>query len=120
MPQTPANIYEAVFGDSDKQNDTTVAAVDLGSKGESVSYAQLKRVVDVARTTTNIEAGENVALVMPNSMELIVGLLAMWAQGAATVPLNPSYTAVEFKVRNGRALSSDGQQADHNCIGSFR
>lgn len=120
MPQTPANIYDAVFSDSDTHNDTSIAAVDLGRQSESVSYAHLKHVVDVARTTTSIRTGENVALVMPNSLELIVGLLAIWAQGAATAPLNPSYTAVEFKVRHSRAQSSNAQQANPNPSGSFR
>lgn len=107
MPQTSANIYEAVFSNPDTQDGTSVAAVDLGRQDESVSYAQLRRVVDMARTTTGIRAGENVALVMPNSLELIVGLLATWAQGAATAPLNPSYTAAEFRVRSPDLRSMD-------------
>lgn len=120
MPQPPSNIYEAVFGDSDSQNDKTVAAIDVGRQSESVGYAQLKRIVDVVRTTTAIKAGENVALVMRNSLELIVGLLTTWAQGAATAPLNPSYTAVELKVCEFRAQRGERQQADHDPTGPFR
>jgi acyl-CoA synthetase (AMP-forming)/AMP-acid ligase II len=120
MPQTPANIYEAVFGNSDTQDDVRVATVDLGRQVKSVSYAQLKHVVDATRATTGIKAGENVALVMPNSLELIVGLLATWAEGAATAPLNPSYTAVEFRVRNSEPQSSNEKQADTKFPGSFR
>lgn len=106
MPQNPMNIYEAVFGDCRGCDDTAVAAVDLGKDGESVSYADLRRLVDIARTTIDIKAGESVGLVMSNSLELIIGLLATWAQGAATAPLNPAYTAVEFKVGDARSSTS--------------
>ncbi|KAF2207335.1 hypothetical protein CERZMDRAFT_17344, partial [Cercospora zeae-maydis SCOH1-5] len=38
-----------------------------------------------------------VALLMPNSPALIIGLLALWADGAAAVPLNPAYTPTELE-----------------------
>ncbi|KAH8664611.1 hypothetical protein BX600DRAFT_362760, partial [Xylariales sp. PMI_506] len=63
----------------------------------TVTYAQLRDIVDSTRARVNISSGERVALVMPNSLELIVGLLSVWAQGAAAAPLNPSYTSAEFK-----------------------
>jgi long-subunit acyl-CoA synthetase (AMP-forming) len=112
MPQTPTNVYEAIFGALDGQHDgKAVAVIDLDKDSEPVSYAQLKRTVDVTRATMGVKSGENVALVMPNSLELIVGLLATWAQGAATAPLNPSYTSVEFKVgianKNGGAYPAN-------------
>lgn len=95
MPSTTSNIYEAVFAG---QNDAAIAAIDLGKGSDPVTYARLQAHVNSARTASAIKAGDKVALVMPNSLELIVGLLAAWAQGAATAPLNPAYTSVEFRV----------------------
>jgi acyl-CoA synthetase (AMP-forming)/AMP-acid ligase II len=87
------NIYEAIFGDaSGRHNDeTAVAALDLGKSNDPITYAQLQGLVGGLRVSSAIEVGEKVALVMPNSLELVVGLFATWAQGAATAPLNPSY-----------------------------
>ena len=99
------NIYQAVFGEASGHDSTSaVAAVDLGKSKDPITYAQLQSHVDGLRASSTIQAGEKVALVMPNSLELVVGLFATWAQGAATVPLNPSYTAIEFKVSNTHAL----------------
>ncbi|KAH9909149.1 hypothetical protein F4778DRAFT_776311 [Xylariomycetidae sp. FL2044] len=94
----PRNIYEAFFGDEEGRGvSSAVAAVDLGKDGNAVTYAELRARVDAARATAHIEDGDKVALVMPNSLELVVGLLACWAQGAATAPLNPAYTSTEFR-----------------------
>jgi len=98
---TANNIYEAVFGthaSGHDSNASAVAAVDLGKSNDHITYAQLRRHVDGLRASSAIGAGEKVALVMPNSLELVVGLFAVWAQGAATAPLNPAYTAIEFRV----------------------
>jgi long-chain acyl-CoA synthetase len=100
MTKVTNNIYEAVFGEAIGQHNkaSAVAAVDLGKSNDPITYAQLQSHVDGLRASSTIEAGEKVALVMPNSLELVVGLFATWAQGAATAPLNPSYTAIEFRV----------------------
>lgn len=88
------NIYGAAFSEASN----AIAALPLGDSGTPVTYAQLKNHVDALRGATSINAGDKVALVMPNSLELIIGLFAVWAQGAATAPLNPAYTSTEFKV----------------------
>jgi acyl-CoA synthetase (AMP-forming)/AMP-acid ligase II len=100
MAKVTNNIYEAVFGKASghDNNASAAAAVDLGKSNDPITYAQLRSHVDGFRAASAIRAGEKVALVMPNSLELVVGLFATWAQGAATAPLNPSYTAVEFRV----------------------
>jgi acyl-CoA synthetase (AMP-forming)/AMP-acid ligase II len=102
MIKTSNNIYEAVFGETSGRGNNTsaVAAIDLGKGNDPVTYAQLQSRVDGFRVSSAIKAGERIALVMPNSLELVVGLFATWAQGAATAPLNPAYTAIEFKVSN--------------------
>lgn len=100
MTVNNTNLYQAVFVDDSKRNNTneSIAAINLGREGSQVSYDQLRVLVDDARGTMHVGAGEKVALVMPNSLELIIGLLAVWAQGAAAAPLNPSYTSAELKV----------------------
>jgi acyl-CoA synthetase (AMP-forming)/AMP-acid ligase II len=103
------NIYSAVFSGvavKGRQNDSAVAMIDLARKeAAAVTYAQLKAIVDSLRGSSDIQTGENVVLVMPNSLDLMVTLLAVWAQGAAAAPLNPSYTVHEFKVQNSRNLN---------------
>ena len=100
MTKITNSIYEAVFGEASRHDNdpSPVAAIDLGKSNDPITYAQLQRHADDLRFTSAIEAGEKIALVMPNSLELVVGLFATWAQGAATAPLNPSYTAIEFRV----------------------
>lgn len=99
MERSTRNIYEAIFGDARQSHNTSsVAAIDLGKDGARVTYNELQSKVDGFRATANIKPGETIALVMPNSLELVVGLLASWAEGAATAPLNPAYTSVEFRV----------------------
>ncbi|KAH8743038.1 peroxisomal-coenzyme a synthetase [Diaporthe sp. PMI_573] len=93
------NIYSAVCSEvaGKGQDDSAVAVIDLARKEASVTYRQLKATVDSLRESSGIKAGENIVLVMPNSLDLVVALLAVWAQGAAAAPLNPSYTEHEFK-----------------------
>jgi acyl-CoA synthetase (AMP-forming)/AMP-acid ligase II len=101
MSQGANNIYEAVFGEANRRDNNStlaVAVVDLGKSNDPITYAQLQALVDNTRLSSAIKTGEKVALVMPNSLELVVGLFATWAQGAATAPLNPSYTSIEFRV----------------------
>ena len=99
------NLYQRIFQEPIKPDaGSAVAVVDVAKDGRQFSYAQLKRLVDNNRSSIPIEKGEKVALVMPNSLELIVGLLATWAQGGATAPLNPAYTSSEFQV--GSSINS--------------
>ena len=99
------NLYQRIFEEPIRPDaSSAIAVVDVAKDGRQVSYAQLKRLVDNYRSTIPIKAGEKVALVMPNSLELIVGLLATWAQGGATAPLNPAYTSSEFQV--GSSINS--------------
>lgn len=94
-----ANLYSGVFdGGSRSNSGSSIAVIDIDRQDGQISYGQLQGFVDAASGTTNIEADEKVALIMPNSLELIVGLFTVWAQGAAAAPFNPSFTSSEFKV----------------------
>ncbi|PPJ57874.1 hypothetical protein CBER1_00016 [Cercospora berteroae] len=91
------NLYSAIFDRNDEKRDKSQAIRSLGKSSAKSTYADLKHNVDALRCVADFQSQENVALVMPNSPELIVGLLALWADGAAAVPLNPAYTATEFE-----------------------
>jgi len=68
--------------------------------GETTTYAQLAGRVDVLAgrlATAGVGRGDRVALALPNSTELVEVLLAITALGAAAAPLNPAYTAEEFR-----------------------
>lgn len=93
------NIYNAVFEPSRvSYTGSSLAAIVLGNYERRFTYSQLKDVVETNRAATSVQPGEKIALVMPNSLELVIGLFTIWAQGAAAAPLNPAYTAVEFRV----------------------
>ncbi|CAK1359052.1 Peroxisomal-coenzyme A synthetase [Cercospora beticola] len=94
---TSTNLYDAVFRRNDGQSPENEAIRTLRGSAAKTTYNSLKGNVDFLRSVANFQSKENVALVMPNSPELIVGLLALWADGAAAVPLNPAYTAAEFE-----------------------
>ena len=105
---TSTNLYDAIFRRNDGQSPESEAIRTLGGSTATTTYTDLKENVDFLRSVANFQSKETVALVMPNSPELIVGLLALWADGAAAVPLNPAYTAAEFEV--------SAETADQNCV----
>jgi len=69
--------------------------------GDSVSFAELHEVVErVARQLAGagVEPGDAVALSLVNGPEIVLAFLAIVAAGAAAAPLNPGYTAAEFRA----------------------
>ncbi|HET8658340.1 MAG TPA: benzoate-CoA ligase family protein [Micromonosporaceae bacterium] len=84
--------------------------------GSSVSYADLSE--QVARTSDvlrglDVRAEERVVLVLPDSPELVVTLLAVLRVGAVAVPLNPALTgaALAYQVADSRARLAVGAGA---------
>nr|WHW29520.1 putative long-chain-fatty-acid--CoA ligase [uncultured bacterium] len=72
-------------------------AVVLGE--QRLSYGELARCVTVfARDlrALKIDAGCRVALLMNNSIDMVVAIFGVQAAGAQLVPLNPAYTAAEL------------------------
>lgn len=43
-----------------------------------------------------IGVGDTVAIMLPNSIELVIGILGAWRIGAAVTPVNPTFTAREL------------------------
>src|SRR5919206_3103257 len=68
--------------------------------GPGVTYGQLQsqiEAVTAALRAGGVQAGEPVAIVLPNSLEYLVAFLATtWARAIAA-PLNPGYKVEEFR-----------------------
>lgn len=82
-----------------ERNDGHPALVVPGS-GATVSYAELHEALHrVARELVGIgiAPGDAVAMSFPNGPEMVIAFLAIIAAGAAAAPLNPAYTADEFR-----------------------
>ncbi|NTW69724.1 MAG: long-chain fatty acid--CoA ligase [Chlorobiaceae bacterium] len=72
----------------------------LHFKGSVLSYGELERQSNMlagALRSLGIVKGDRVALVMPNSPQMVISELGIWKAGAIAVPMNPLYTAHEFE-----------------------
>lgn len=95
------------------QNPTKLAVVWRGSE---FTYGALDSAVAhhaAQLRAGGINAGDTIALMLPNSAHFIVGVLAAWANGNAVLPLNTGYKAEEIhlymqNVGAKAALVSDG------------
>lgn len=47
-------------------------------------------------TERGVGAGDVLAIMLPNSLELLIGILGAWRVGAAATPINPTFTAREL------------------------
>ncbi len=71
-------------------------AVAVRGRGQALTYGELAdRTHRLARYLTDLGVGaeSRVGLCLPRGVEMIVGMLAAWAAGAAFVPLDPDYPA---------------------------
>ena len=50
-------------------------------------------------TANGIGHGDVVGIMLPNSIELLIGMLGAWRVGAAVTPINPTFTAREFEYQ---------------------
>ena len=69
-------------------------------KGSTLSYGELERRSDAlaaALLSLGIGSGDRVALIMPNSPQMVIGELGIWKAGAIAVPMNPLYTVHELE-----------------------
>ncbi|MEI6652422.1 MAG: long-chain fatty acid--CoA ligase [Chlorobiaceae bacterium] len=69
-------------------------------KGVSLSYRELDRQSDAvagALLSLGLGIGDRVALIMPNSPQMIICELGIWKAGAIVVPMNPLYTVPELE-----------------------
>ena len=69
-------------------------------KGVSLSYRELEKQSDAlagALLLLGLGIGDRVALIMPNSPQMIISELGIWKAGAIAVPMNPLYTVLELE-----------------------
>ena len=63
-----------------------------------LTYAEVARRVDAVAeqfAAAGVGRGNVVAVMLPNQVELLLGLMAAWRLGAAATPVNPVFTANE-------------------------
>ncbi|NTW52235.1 MAG: long-chain fatty acid--CoA ligase [Chlorobiaceae bacterium] len=68
-------------------------------KGASFSYGELERMSNEfasALVSSGIRKGDRVALLLPNSPQMIIAEFGIWKAGAIAVPINPIYTDYEL------------------------
>jgi long-chain acyl-CoA synthetase len=105
-------LTEDLYAHAEERGDQT--AVVYGE--EHVSYAELlERVERLAEglAASGIEAGDPVALLLPNSTEFVVSFLAITGLGAVAVALNPQFKQEElaFYFRTSRVRAAIGDEA---------
>src|SRR5262245_58881002 len=68
--------------------------------GPEVTYGQLRRQIEAVTAALReggVQAGEPIAIVLPNTLEFLVAFLATtWARAVAA-PLNPAYKVEEYR-----------------------
>jgi long-chain acyl-CoA synthetase len=63
-----------------------------------LTYAEVAQRVEAAAeqfAAAGVGRGDVVAVMLPNQMELLLGLMAAWRLGAAATPVNPTFTPNE-------------------------
>ena len=78
------------------------------SNGE-LTYADVSRRVEAIAeqfTAMGVRAGDVVAVMLPNRVELLLALMAAWRNGAAATPINPMFTANEagYQIHDSGAV----------------
>lgn len=69
-------------------------------KGHAIPYGQLEGLVASFASGLihlGVQRGDRVALVMPNTPQLIFSMLGTWMAGAIAIPTNPLYTEHELE-----------------------
>ncbi len=89
----------------------------------SLTYGQFRQRVDVVAAQIRAEgvrAGDVVAVMLPNRLELVLVLFAAWRLGASATPVNPAFTSREAEhqlVDSGaRLLVNLGPEAPHGGL----
>jgi acyl-CoA synthetase (AMP-forming)/AMP-acid ligase II len=87
---------------------TTADQICMRDADTELTYADVARRVDAVAeqfSAMGIGRGDVVAVMLPNRVELLLGLMAAWRLGAAATPINPVFTANEagYQIRDSQA-----------------
>jgi long-chain acyl-CoA synthetase len=69
-------------------------------QGSTVSYSELERLSAAfanALIELGVKPGDRVALLLPNTPQIILSIFGTWKAGGIVVPLNPLYTERELE-----------------------
>lgn len=69
-------------------------------QGQAISYGELERLsIAFARALVElgVKKGDRVALLLPNTPQVIISFFGIWKAGGIVVPLNPLYTERELE-----------------------
>jgi len=69
-------------------------------KGSTMSYGEFERqsnALAAALLSLGVDRGDRVALIMPNSPQMLISEFGIWKAGAIAVPMNPLYTLNELE-----------------------
>jgi long-chain acyl-CoA synthetase len=69
-------------------------------QSSSISYGELQRLGQAFAESLpelGLEPGTRVALLLPNTPQMVISLLGIWMAGCIAVPLNPLYTERELE-----------------------
>src|SRR5487761_1856258 len=88
---------------------TTADRVCARDGDAELTYADVARRADAVAerfAVMGVGRGDVVAIMLPNCVELLLGLLAAWRLGAAATPVNPVFTANEagYQIRDSGAV----------------
>lgn len=103
--QPPTSLF-ALFETQAAEHSEAVAVV---CEGRALSYAQLNSEANQLAhllIAAGVGSGQMVALALPRSVELVVGLLAVLKTGAAYLPLDPDYPVerLEWMVEDAKPV----------------
>jgi long-chain acyl-CoA synthetase len=93
----PERTLVDVFSESVSQRPDHPALI---FQGKTISYRELQSLSAAfanALINLGIKPGDRIALLLPNSPQMIVALFGAWKAGGIVVPLNPLYTERELE-----------------------
>ncbi|MFT4288048.1 class I adenylate-forming enzyme family protein [Nocardioides sp.] len=81
----------------------------VGDDRHTLTFGEFARRVEAAAEQLaeyGVGPGGAVAVMLPNRVELLVGLAAAWRLGAAATPINPTFTAreAEYQIEDSGAV----------------
>jgi len=94
--------------------------VCLRDEERELTYAEVTRYVNAVAeqfADAGVGPGDVVAVMLPNRLELLIGLFAAWRRGAAASPINPVFTPREARHQiedsGAMLLLADSADADY-------